>query len=139
VANTLFASSLVRSAAAEFPVHPANLLDHPTSARVLAAYGRRDRELAQTWQRPAPAAQPECAADVATRLAEHIGDENLTDREMQILKLIQSGFRNKQIADQLLVAESTVNFHIKNIVDKLHARDRTHAVMIALRRGLVSM
>jgi DNA-binding NarL/FixJ family response regulator len=79
------------------------------------------------------------AANVATRLAEHMGDENLTDREMQVLQLIQSGFRNKQIADQLLVAESTVNFHIKNIVDKLHANDRTHAVVIAMRRGLLSM
>ena len=79
------------------------------------------------------------AADVATRLAEHIGEANITDREMQVLRLIQSGFRNKQIADQLLVTESTVNFHVNNIVDKRQARDRTHAIMIVLRRGLLSM
>ena len=76
---------------------------------------------------------------MATRLAEHIGDANITDREMQVLRLIQSGFRNKQIADQLLVTESTVNFHVNNIVDKRQARDRTHAIMIVLRRGLLFM
>jgi len=79
------------------------------------------------------------AANVAVRLAEHIGDENLTERELQVLRLIQNGYRNKQVADQLFVAESTVNFHIKNIVDKLQANDRTHAVVIAMRRGLLSM
>lgn len=77
--------------------------------------------------------------EVAARLAEHLGDEDLTARELEVLQLIRDGYRNKQIADQLKVAESTVNFHIKNLVGKLGANDRTHAVTIALRRGLLSM
>ena len=74
--------------------------------------------------------------EVAVRLAEHLGEEDLTARELDVLQLIRDGYRNKQIADQLAIAEATVNFHIKNIVDKLGANDRTHAVTIALRRGL---
>ncbi len=79
------------------------------------------------------------AADVAARLAKHIGDDRLTDRELQVLRLVQNGARNKQIADQLSIAETTVNFHIKNIVDKLQAKDRTHAVILAIRRGLLNI
>jgi DNA-binding NarL/FixJ family response regulator len=78
-------------------------------------------------------------ADVALRLAEHIGDEPLTTRELEILRLIRDGRRNKQIADELFIAETTVNFHIKNLVDKLKANDRTHAVTIALRRGILQI
>ena len=77
--------------------------------------------------------------DVAARLAEHLGDDDLTTRELEVLRLIRDGHRNKQIADQLSIAETTVNFHIKNLVDKLQANDRTHAVTIALRRGLVQI
>jgi DNA-binding NarL/FixJ family response regulator len=76
---------------------------------------------------------------VAARLAEHLGDEDLTTRELEVLGLIRDGCRNKQIADQLAIAETTVNFHIKNLVDKLQANDRTHAVTIALRRGLLQI
>jgi DNA-binding NarL/FixJ family response regulator len=77
--------------------------------------------------------------EVAARLAEHLGDEDLTTRELEVLRLIRDGYRNKQIADQLAIAETTVNFHIKNLVDKLGANDRTHAVTIALRRGLLQI
>lgn len=77
--------------------------------------------------------------DVAARLAEHLGDEELTRRELQVLALIRDGYRNKQIADELAIAETTVNFHIKNVIDKLDANDRTHAVAIALRRGLLDI
>ncbi len=77
--------------------------------------------------------------DVAARLAEYMGDESLTSRELDVLKLIQNGRKNKQIADDLAISETTVNFHIKNIVDKLHASDRTHAVTIALRRGILQV
>jgi DNA-binding NarL/FixJ family response regulator len=77
--------------------------------------------------------------EVAARLAEHLGDDELTTRELQVLRLIRDGYRNKQIADQLSISETTVNFHIKNLVDKLQANDRTHAVTIALRRGLLQM
>jgi DNA-binding NarL/FixJ family response regulator len=77
--------------------------------------------------------------EVAARLAEHLGEEDLTTRELEVLRLIRDGYRNKQIADQLSIAETTVNFHIKNLVDKLQANDRTHAVTIALRRGLLQI
>ena len=76
--------------------------------------------------------------EVAARLAEHFGDESLSNRELQVLRLIRDGHRNKQIADELEISETTVNFHIKNIVEKLQANDRTHAVTIALRRAASS-
>jgi len=77
--------------------------------------------------------------EVAARLAEHLGEEDLTTRELEVLRLIRDGYRNKQIADQLAIAETTVNFHIKNLVGKLGANDRTHAVTIAVRRGLLQI
>ena len=77
--------------------------------------------------------------EVAARLAEHLGDDDLTTRELEVLRLIRDGYRNKQIADQMSISETTVNFHIKNLVDKLQANDRTHAVTIALRRGLLQI
>jgi DNA-binding NarL/FixJ family response regulator len=76
-------------------------------------------------------------ADVAGLVAEHLGQEDLTARELEVLELIRDGNKNKQIASQLKISETTVNFHIKNIVGKLQANDRTHAVTIALRRGLL--
>jgi DNA-binding NarL/FixJ family response regulator len=78
-------------------------------------------------------------AEVAARLAEHLGEDGLTARELDVLRLIRDGHRNKQIADHLSIAETTVNFHIKNLVDKLGANDRTHAVTIAIRRGLLQV
>jgi DNA-binding NarL/FixJ family response regulator len=78
-------------------------------------------------------------SDVATRVAESLGKEDLSRRELEVLELIREGNKNKQIADQLSIAETTVNFHIKNIVDKLQANDRTHAVTIAFRRGLLQI
>ena len=77
--------------------------------------------------------------EVAARLSEHYGEDDLSDRELQVLRLIRDGHRNKQIADQLAIAETTVNFHIRNLVDKLQANDRTHAVTIAVRRGLLEI
>jgi DNA-binding NarL/FixJ family response regulator len=79
------------------------------------------------------------SSDVALSVAENLGKEDLSRREIEVLELIREGNRNKQIADRLCIAETTVNFHIKNIVDKLQANDRTHAVMIALRRGLLQI
>jgi DNA-binding NarL/FixJ family response regulator len=78
-------------------------------------------------------------SDVATCVAENMGKEDLSRRELEVLELIREGNKNKQIAEQLSIAETTVNFHIKNIVDKLQANDRTHAVTIALRRGLLQI
>ena len=77
--------------------------------------------------------------EVAARLAEFMGDDDLTGRELEVLRLIRDGYRNKQIADQLFISENTVNFHIKNLMEKLRANDRTHAVTIALRRGVMQM
>src|SRR5262249_42343493 len=78
-------------------------------------------------------------SEVAARLAEHLGEQGLTGREAEVLQLIRDGFRNKQIADRLGISEATINFHVKNLVDKLGANDRTHAVTIAVRRGLISI
>jgi DNA-binding NarL/FixJ family response regulator len=85
--------------------------------------------------RSAHAGKRHVPPEVLARLAEHLGEEDLTTRELEVLQLIRDGYRNKQIAGQLAIAETTVNFHIKNIVSKLGANDRTHAVTIALRRG----
>lgn len=76
-------------------------------------------------------------ADVAARIAEHMGEEDLSGRELEVLRLIRDGHRNKEIADRLGISESTVKFHIKHIADKLGASDRTHAVTLAIRRGLL--
>ena len=76
--------------------------------------------------------------DVAARLAVHYADEDLTRRELDVLRLIREGHRNKQIADRLGIAETTVNFHIRNLVEKLGAHDRAHAVALAIERGLLS-
>ena len=78
---------------------------------------------------------PELMANFARR----IGEEHLTPRELEVLGLIRDGHRNKQIADILSISETTVNFHIKNLVDKLGANDKTHALTIALRRGLLEV
>lgn len=72
---------------------------------------------------------------VASKLAEHMGDEGLTPRELQVLQLVAQGNRNKQIAGLLSIADETVRMHMKNILGKLGANDRTHAVTIALARG----
>jgi len=79
------------------------------------------------------------SSEVAARFAENMGQESLTDRELQVLQLIRDGYRNKQIADQLSISETTVNFHIKNLVGKLGANDRAHAVTLAIRRGVLEV
>lgn len=78
-------------------------------------------------------------AEVAALLAEHLGEEDLTARELEVLQLVRDGCKNKQIANRLSISENTVNFHLKNIVEKLAANDRTHAVTIAVRRGLLPL
>jgi DNA-binding NarL/FixJ family response regulator len=85
------------------------------------------------------AGQRHIPPEVAARLAEFLGDDGLTPREMDVLRLIRDGHRNKEIAARLTISEATVNFHIKNLVSKLRANDRTHAVTIAVRRGLLEI
>lgn len=76
-------------------------------------------------------------AEVATRLAEYMADDDLTTRELEVLNQIRAGNRNKEIAFQLSISETTVNFHVRNLMEKLRANDRAHAVAIAIRRGFL--
>ncbi len=78
-------------------------------------------------------------AEVASDIAEHLDSESLSDREVQVLRLVAGGNANKRIAAALLVTEDTVKAHMKNILAKLMANDRTHAVTIALKRGIIDV
>lgn len=77
--------------------------------------------------------------EVAVGLAEHMGDEVLSAREVEVLTLIAAGTSNKQIAAALSITEETAKTHIKNIMEKLRANDRTHAVTLALARGIIQL
>jgi DNA-binding NarL/FixJ family response regulator len=79
------------------------------------------------------------APDLAAKLAEHLGEEALTPREKDVLQLIAGGNRNRDIAEQLFISEETVKVHIKHIMEKLDASDRTQAVAIAVRRGIIQL
>jgi DNA-binding NarL/FixJ family response regulator len=79
------------------------------------------------------------SAEVAANLAEHLGDELLTDRETDVLKHVAGGNRNRDIAQKLFIAEETVKVHMKHIMEKLGASDRTQAVAIAVRRGFIQL
>lgn len=85
------------------------------------------------------AGQRRIPADIASEIAIHIGDENLTDREVSVLQLAAGGNANKQIAWRLSISEDTVKAHMKSIFAKLEASDRAHAVAIAARRGLIEL
>jgi DNA-binding NarL/FixJ family response regulator len=76
--------------------------------------------------------------EVAAALAEHSLDEPLTDREMEVLQLIVNGHANKEVAARLSISEEAVKSRVKNILSKLHASDRTHAAMIAVKRGILA-
>ena len=76
---------------------------------------------------------------VAAQLAEHLSDEALTQREIEVLIQLAGGNRNRDIGEKLFIAEETVKVHIKHIMDKLGASDRTQAVAIALRRGIIQL
>jgi DNA-binding NarL/FixJ family response regulator len=76
---------------------------------------------------------------VAAELAEHATDDALSPREVDVLRLIAGGNANKAIASQLSITEETVKGHVKNILAKLGASDRTHAVTIALKRGIIDL
>jgi len=77
--------------------------------------------------------------EVAALLAEHIADESLTQRERTVLMHVAGGHRNREIARLLQISEDTVKTHLKHIIDKLGARDRTEAVAIAVRRGIIQL
>jgi len=78
-------------------------------------------------------------SEVAARLAEHMGEEDLTARELDVLQHAANGNRNRDIAEKLFISEDTVKVHIKHIMEKLGATDRTQAVAVALRRGIFQL
>jgi DNA-binding NarL/FixJ family response regulator len=96
------------------------------------------KELAETI-RLVHAGQKRIAPEVATELAEHALDDALSPREIDVLKLIACGNANKMIASHLSITEETVKGHVKNILAKLAANDRTHAVTIGLKRGIIDL
>jgi DNA-binding NarL/FixJ family response regulator len=77
--------------------------------------------------------------EIAAHLAEHLGDELLTRREVDVLQKMAGGNRNRDIAEQLFISEETVKGHVKHIMEKLSASDRTEAVAIAVRRGIIHL
>jgi DNA-binding NarL/FixJ family response regulator len=77
--------------------------------------------------------------EIAAQLAEHMSDEDLTPREIDVLSRIAGGNRNRDIAQLLSISEETVKVHIKHIMDKLGAKDRTQAISIAVRRGIIQL
>jgi DNA-binding NarL/FixJ family response regulator len=78
-------------------------------------------------------------AEVAAQLAEYLGDDALTGREIEVLKQVAGGNRNREIGERLFISEETVKVHIKHIMEKLGASDRTQAVAIAVRRGILQL
>jgi DNA-binding NarL/FixJ family response regulator len=96
------------------------------------------RELAEAV-RHVHAGRKRIPTQIAEQLAEHVGDEVLTDRERQVLRCVADGNRNRDIGELLSISEETVKVHVKHIMEKLGASDRTEAVAIAVRRGIIHL
>jgi DNA-binding NarL/FixJ family response regulator len=77
--------------------------------------------------------------EIVAHLAEHLSDETLTAREVEVLRQVAGGNRNRDIAEHLFISEETVKVHVKHVMDKLGASDRTEAVAIAIRRGIIQL
>ncbi len=107
-------------------------------ARAYILKGHVHRELLETI-RAVHAGKKRIPPEVAAELADHAAGDELSSREIEVLRLIASGNANKMIADQLLISEETVKSHVTNILSKLGANDRTHAVTIALKRGIIEL
>ena len=107
-------------------------------ARAYILKGRLAGELLETI-RAVHAGQRRIPPEVAADLAEHAGESGLTEREMDVLRLIAAGNANKEIAAQLSITEETVKSRVSNILSKLGANDRTHAVTIGLKRGIIDL
>jgi len=107
-------------------------------ARAYLLKGLLRKELLETI-RAVHAGQKRVPAEVASEIAEHATDDALTSREIDVLRLIAGGNANKEIAAQLSITEETVKGHVKNILAKLGANDRTHAVTIGLKRGIIDL
>jgi DNA-binding NarL/FixJ family response regulator len=89
--------------------------------------------------RAVQAGQKRISPEIAAELADHAGEEELTAREIAVLRLVALGNTNKEIAAQLRISDETVKSHVTNILEKLGANDRTHAVTTALRRGIIAL
>lgn len=109
-----------------------------SGARAYILKAHVHRELLETI-RAVYAGQRRIPPDIAAELAEHATDDELTLREIDVLRLIASGNSNKQIGDLLRIGEATVKSHVTNILSKLGANDRAHAVTIALKRGIIQL
>lgn len=107
-------------------------------ARGYILKGHVHRELLEII-RAVHAGQKRIPADIASELAEHAADDALSPREIDVLRLIADGNSNKIIADLLSIGEATVKSHVTNILSKLSANDRAHAVTIALKRGIIEL
>jgi len=107
-------------------------------ARAYVLKGHVHRELLETI-RAVHAGQKRIPPDIAAELAEHATDDALTSREIEVLRLIAAGNSNKLVADQLSIGEATVKSHVTNILSKLGANDRAHAVTIGLKRGIIDL
>lgn len=100
--------------------------------------GNVHRELLETI-RAVYAGKKRIPPELAVQLVDHAADDSLTPRELDVLRLIAAGNANKQIADQLSIGEASVKSHVANILSKLGANDRTHAVTIGLKRGIIEL
>jgi DNA-binding NarL/FixJ family response regulator len=107
-------------------------------ARGYLLKGQVNRDLPEVI-RAVHSGQRRIPPEVAVELAEHTAEESLSSREIEVLRLIAAGNANKEIAGKLLIAEETVKGHVTNILAKLHANDRTHAVTTALKRGIIKL
>ena len=96
------------------------------------------KELVETI-RSVHAGRRRIAAGIASELAEHVADDELTARERDVLSLVAAGNANKEVAARMGISEETVKTHMKNVLTKLGARDRTHAVVVALKRGIIDI
>ena len=107
-------------------------------ARAYLMKGELRKELLETI-RAVHAGQKRLSPEVAAEIAQHSTDGTLTPREVVVLRLVAAGNSNKEIGAQLSLTEVTVKSHVKNVLSKLGANDRTHAVTIALKRGIIDL
>jgi DNA-binding NarL/FixJ family response regulator len=107
-------------------------------ARAYLLKGSLRKELLETI-RAVHSGQKRLSSEVAAEIAEHSTDDALTPREVDVLRLLASGNANKAIAAKLSLTEETVKSHVRNILAKLGANDRTHAVAIGLKRGIIEL
>lgn len=105
-------------------------------ARAFLLKGQVNKDLSEVI-RAIHAGQKRIPPEIAIELAEHCEQDELSPREIEVLRLIAAGNANKEIASKLLIAEDTVKSHVTNILIKLHANGRTHAVTTALKRGVI--